>query len=59
MPLKTVLNIKKMNIFEILKQDDFYGEDVTIEIAKGLYEYPDSWDNFKRKLKRKYRWLKK
>jgi len=48
-----------MNIFQILKADDFYGEDHTIEIAKGLHEVPDTWKKFKSKIKRRYRWLKK
>ena len=48
-----------MNIFQILKVDEFYGEDPTIEIAKGLYEIPSTWGKFKNKIKRRYRWLKK
>ena len=48
-----------MNIFEMLKQDAFYKEHATIEIAKGLYEYPANFKEFKNKIKRKYRWLKK
>lgn len=48
-----------MNIFQILKQDEFYGEDYNIEIAKGLYEMPNTWTKFKNKVIRQYRWLKK
>lgn len=48
-----------MDIFQILKVDEFYKEDPTIEIAKGLYEYPNTWEKFKNKVKRRYKWLKK
>ncbi len=48
-----------MNIFQILNVDEFYNEDETIEIAKGKYEYVDSWSKFINKLKRQTRWLKK
>jgi hypothetical protein len=48
-----------MNIFQILKEDAFYGEDYTIEVDKGLHEIPDTWAKFKNKVIRQHKWLKK
>lgn len=48
-----------MNIFQILQQDNFYGESKYIEIAKGKYEYPSTMKKLINKIKRKYRWLKR
>ena len=48
-----------MNIFQILSADEFYKESETIEIAKGKYQYPDTWKKLKNNFKRRYRWLKR
>lgn len=48
-----------MNIFQILQQDDFYGESEYIEIAKGKYEYPSTMKKLINKIKRKYKWLRR
>ena len=48
-----------MSLFDILKLDNFYGEDEVIEIAKGKYQYIDNVDKIINKVKREYRWLKR
>ena len=48
-----------MNIFQILNVDNFYAESEEIEIAKGKYEYPDTWKKIINNFKRQYRWGKK
>ena len=48
-----------MNIFNILNADEFYGESELIEIAKGKYEYPNTWKKITNRFKRQLRWLKR
>ena len=43
-------------IIKLLQSNDFYGVSETIEVAKGKYQAPMSFIEYKRKFKR---WLKK
>ena len=43
-----------MNIFQILQVSEFYGQDEVIDIAKGKYEYPNTWKKIINKFKRDY-----
>lgn len=47
-----------MNIFQILSVDKFYNESEVIEIAKGKYEYPNTFKKVVNQFKRKLRCLK-
>lgn len=48
-----------MDILKILNLDEFYGESELIEIAKGKYEYPNTWKKIKNRFKRQMKWLKR
>ena len=48
-----------MSLFDILRLDNFYGEDEVIEIAKGKYQYINNVDKIINKHKRQMRWLKR
>ena len=48
-----------MNIFQILNASDFLNESEVIDIAKGKYEYPNSWKKIINHLKRNRPWQKK
>ena len=48
-----------MDIFKILKVDEFYNEDETIEIAKGQYEYVETIKSGINKIKRQVKWHRK
>ena len=43
-------------IIKMLKEQDYYGSSEIIEIAKGKYEYPDTFTKIKKQFKR---WLKR
>jgi len=43
-------------IIRMLKENDYYKQSEVIEIAKGKYEYPDTFGKIKRQFKR---WLKR
>ncbi len=44
------------NIIELLKLQEHYGSSEVVEIAKGKYEYPDTFTKIKKQFKR---WLKR
>lgn len=44
--------MKITDIIELLHKSEYYGSFKSIEIAKGKYEYINSWVGFKRKIKR-------
>ncbi len=48
------------NILELLRLNDYYGEHDLIDVAKGRYEYPNTYREVLRSLKRSMKWqLKK
>lgn len=46
-------------ILQLLQIDDFYGEDESIEIAKGKNEYPNSIKHAYKQFKRERKWQKR
>ena len=47
------------NIIEILQYSDYYGVSEIVDIAKGKYQVPTSWNKMKNTLKRYLLWQKK
>ena len=47
------------NIIKVLQSGDFYGAGKCVEIAKGKNEYVSTWREFKRKIIRQWRSLKR
>jgi hypothetical protein len=43
-------------ILNLLMMDSHYGQSETIEIAKGKYELPSSWDKGINQIKRLIKW---
>jgi hypothetical protein len=43
-------------ILNLLMMDNHYGQSETIEIAKGKYELPSSWDKGINQIKRLIKW---
>ena len=41
-------------IIRVLQSNDFYGAGNYVEIAKGKFEYVNTWKGFKRKVKRQW-----
>jgi hypothetical protein len=46
-----------MRILKLLNVDDFYGQDETIEIAKGKNKLPETLKEGYNQIKRNRRWL--
>lgn len=42
------------NIIDILQVDDFYGVSRDVDVAKGLYQIPSNWKEYKQLIKRMY-----
>lgn len=47
------------NIIQLLKLQDYYGVSKTIDIAKGVNQYPTSWKQGVSQIKRQRQWLKR
>lgn len=45
-------------ILNLLMTSEHYGQSETIEIAKGKYELPNSWNKGFNQIKRELKWLK-
>lgn len=45
------------NCLKLLFEFEYLGESEIIDIAKGKYELPKTWGDFKNKAKRKNAWL--
>lgn len=43
-------------IIKLVKIDNWHGISETVDIAKGKYEIPDAWSEFKDKIKREIKW---
>lgn len=43
------------NIIEILNSDEFYGVSDRVDVAKGIYAYPNTWKEGWKQIKR-YVW---
>lgn len=41
-----------INIVNLVRSANFYGGSETIEMAKGKYQIDNTWEGFKRKLRR-------
>lgn len=48
-----------MNIFELLRQNDYYGVSETVEIAKGKNKAPETFKESFNQIKRRIQWLRK
>lgn len=47
------------HIMAMLNSLDHYGQSEAIEIAKGKYEYPKTFKDFFKQVKREYKWRKR
>lgn len=48
-----------MNIFQLLRQDNYYGISETVEIAKGKNKAPETFRESFQQFKRRLKWQKK
>jgi hypothetical protein len=46
-------------ILNLLKASSHYGQSELIEIAKGKYEYPKTFSDFFKQVKREFKWRKR
>ena len=47
------------NILDLLALDEHFAQGENIEIAKGKYQYMETWDQGFKQLKRQLKWLKR
>jgi len=48
-----------MNIFELLREGNYYGISETVEIAKGKNKAPETFGEALKQLKRRVQWQRK